>query len=99
LTGLEPFVVPPAVPLVAGPSAMATVLLLMARQPDQWPNWLPAIFGAWFASGVILYLSSALGQILSKRGTSALQRLFGVLLTTEAVQMFLTGVQQFFASI
>ena len=47
----EPFVVPLAVPLIAGPSAMATVLLLMARQPAKWPNWLLAIVCAWLVSG------------------------------------------------
>ena len=94
----EPFVVPLAVPLIAGPSAMATVLLLMARQPDRWPNWLLAIFCAWLASGTILYFATSLGRILGERGTSAMQRLFGMLLTTVAVQMFLTGIQQFFSA-
>jgi multiple antibiotic resistance protein len=94
----EPFVVPHAVPLIAGPSAMATVLLLMARQPDRWPNWLLAIFCAWLASGTILYFATSLGRILGERGTSAMQRLFGMLLTTVAVQMFLTGIQQFFSA-
>ena len=93
----EPFVVPLAIPLIAGPSAMATVLLLMARQPDNWPNWLLAIFCAWLASGAILYFASSLGRILGRNGSSAIQRLFGMLLTTIAVQMFLTGIQQFFA--
>lgn len=94
----EPFVVPLAVPLIAGPSAMATVLLLMARQPDRWPDWLLAIFCAWLASGTILYFATSLGSILGERGTSAMQRLFGMLLTTVAVQMFLTGIQQFFSA-
>lgn len=94
----EPFFVPLAVPLIAGPSAMATVLLLMARQPDRWPNWLLAIFCAWLASGTILYFATSLGRILGERGTSAMQRLFGMLLTTVAVQMFLTGIRQFFSA-
>ena len=93
----EPFVVPLAVPLIAGPSAMATVLLLMARQPERWSSWLWAIFCAWLASGAILYFATSLGRILGQRGTSALQRLFGMLLTTIAVQMFLTGNHQFFS--
>lgn len=93
----EPFVVPLAIPLIAGPSVMATVLLLMARQPDHWPNWLLAIFCAWLASGAILYFATFLGRVLGDRGTTAIQRLFGMLLTTIAVQMFLTGIHQFFA--
>ncbi len=94
----EPFFVPLAVPLIAGPSALATVLLLMARQPEDWPNWLLAIFCAWLATGVILYFANSLGHILGKRGSIAIQRLFGMLLTTVAVQMFLTGIRQFFAT-
>jgi small neutral amino acid transporter SnatA (MarC family) len=93
----EPFVVPLAIPLIAGPSVMATVLLLMARQPDRWLDWLLAIFYAWLASGFILYYANSLGRIMGQRGISALQRLFGMLLTTIAVQMFLNGTQQFFA--
>jgi MarC family membrane protein len=93
----EPFVVPLAIPLIAGPSAMATVLLLMARQPERWPDWLLAIVGAWLASGVILYSAPSVGRLLGQRGVVASQRLFGMLLTTIAVQMFLTGIRQFFS--
>ena len=95
--GGEPFVVPLAVPLIAGPSALATVLLLIARQPARWPTWLAAIVLAWFASGLILYFASFFGRVLGKRGTAAIQVLAGMLLTTMAVQMFLTGVRQFFS--
>ena len=91
----EPFVVPLAVPLIAGPSAMATVLLLMAREPDRWPEWLAAVLAAWLASGVILLLASFFSRILGRRGLTALERLMGMLLTTVAVQMFLQGLQQF----
>lgn len=91
----EPFIVPLAVPLIAGPSAVATVLLLMARQPAMWPNWLVAILCAWFVSGVILYFANSLSRVLRKRGAMAIQRLSGMLLTTVAVQMFLTGLGQF----
>lgn len=96
--GGEPFIVPLAVPLIAGPSAMATVLLLMARQPGEWPNWLLAIFCAWLVSGIILYFASFLERVLGRRGTTAVERLSGMLLTTVAVQMFLTGVERFISS-
>ncbi|MCS7304009.1 MAG: MarC family protein [Thermoguttaceae bacterium] len=91
----EPFVVPLAVPLIAGPSAMATVLLLMAREPARWPEWLAAVLIAWLASGLILLSANFFSQILGRRGLTAMERLMGMLLTTVAVQMFLQGFHQF----
>lgn len=91
----EPFVVPLAVPLIAGPSAMATVLLLMAREPDRWLEWLGAMLLAWLGSGVILLTASFFSRLLGRRGLIALERLMGMLLTTVAVQMFLQGFHQF----
>lgn len=92
----EPFVVPLATPLIAGPSALAAVLLLMARQPDRWPHWLAAILCAWLASGAVLLLAGQVGHLLGTRGITAVQRLMGMLLTTIAVQMSLSGIQRFF---
>lgn len=40
----EPFIVPLAIPYVAGPSALATVLLLMSREPERWLEWTSAVF-------------------------------------------------------
>lgn len=93
----EPFVVPLAVPLIAGPSAMTTVLLLMARDPARWPDWLAALVCAWLASGAILLGAGAIGRVLGTRGLTAMERLMGMLLTTVAVQMFLSGLRQFLA--
>jgi multiple antibiotic resistance protein len=94
----EPFVVPLAVPLIAGPSAMATVLLLMSRDPSRWPEWLVALAIAWAVSGVILLAAGVVSRILGTRGLMAVERLMGMLLTTVAVQMFLTGIRQFFSA-
>lgn len=95
----EPFVVPLAVPLIAGPSAMATVLLLMAREPGRWLEWLIAVLVAWGASGLILLTASVFSRMLGRRGITALERLMGMLLTTVAVQMFLQGLQQFWTQL
>jgi multiple antibiotic resistance protein len=92
----EPFIVPLAVPFIAGPSAMATLLLLMAREPARWTDWLWALVCAWLGSGVILIWAGSFSRILGKRGLSAVQRLMGMLLTTVAVQMSLSGLRQFF---
>ncbi|MBN2028607.1 MarC family protein [bacterium] len=88
-----PFIVPLAVPLIAGPSAMAMVILLMAREPSRWLEWLLALFFAWLASGVLLILSDKLSQILSKRVLKAIERLMGMILTAVAVEMFVDGIR------
>lgn len=92
----EPFIVPMAVPLVSGPSAMTTVMLFMAREPQRWPLWLAAVILAWLASSSILFFSDGLSRVLRKRGLVALERLMGMLLTTVAVEMFIQGVQESF---
>ena len=89
----EPFIVPLAIPSVAGPSAMATVLLLMAREPARWPEWLAALAAACFLAGVILFFSSSLINILGERVLVATERLMGMILTTVAVEMFLSAVR------
>jgi multiple antibiotic resistance protein len=95
----EPFIFPLAIPFVAGPSSMATVMLIMSREPERWAEWLLALGMAWLASSVILYYSSRLSRWLGQRGLVAMQRLMGMLLTAVAAQMFMTGVGAFVASL
>src|SRR5438477_360718 len=87
----EPFIVPLAIPYVAGPSALATELLLMSREPESWPKWLLALVLAWAASSVIIYCASGLGRFLGQKGLIAIERLMGMVLITVAIQMLLTG--------
>ena len=91
----EPFIVPLAIPYVAGPSAMATSLLMMSREPGRWLDWLIAVFLAWFAAALILYFSNYFARFLGKKGMTAIERLMGLLLITVAVQMLLTGIAEF----
>ena len=93
--GGEPFIVPLAIPYVAGPSALVAVLFIMSREPERWLEWLFALVLAWFTSGVIIVLSSGLRRYLGERGLIAIERLMGMILTTIAVQMFMTGIHQF----
>jgi MarC family membrane protein len=89
----EPFIVPLAIPYVAGPSVLATELLLMNREPTRWPEWLIAITLAWAATAVILMLGSRLRAYLGQRGMVAIERLMGMILVAIAVQMFLSGLE------
>jgi multiple antibiotic resistance protein len=93
----EPFIVPLAIPYVAGPSALATVMLLGSREPDRWPEWLTAVFCAWLICSGILLLSSGLERLLGERGLTAVERLMGMILTAIAVEMTLGGVLDFIA--
>jgi multiple antibiotic resistance protein len=94
----EPFIVPLAVPYVAGPSAMATVLLIMSREPGRWPEWLAALAISWFVTGLIISVSGLFTRVLGKRGLIALERLMGMLLVAVAIQMLMTGIAKFVSS-
>jgi MarC family membrane protein len=91
----EPFIVPLAIPYVAGPSLLATELLLMSQQPGRWPEWLGALTLAWLGTAVIVLLGSKLSALLGQRGLIALERLTGMVLVAIAVQMFLSGLTSF----
>jgi MarC family membrane protein len=95
----EPFVVPLAIPYVAGPSALSAESLLMSREPGRWPEWLLALTLAWLASGVILYFAGDLRRLLGPRGLIAVERLMGMVLVTVAVQMLMTGIGLFAAAL
>lgn len=88
----EPLVVPLAIPLVAGPSALATVLLLVSSQPNL-IKWLLALVIAWAVTAIILMLSEPLSRLLGRRALIALERLMGMVLITVAVQMLLNGMR------
>jgi multiple antibiotic resistance protein len=91
----EPFIVPLAIPYVAGPSVLATELLLMSREPARWGSWLIAVTVAWAATLLILMLASKLRSYLGQRGMIAIERLMGMLLVAIAIQMFLSGVERY----
>lgn len=90
----EPFIVPLAVPLVAGPSVLAAVMIY-TRQETHPLIMVGAILIAWAASLIILLSSYFLKKILGERGIMALERLMGLVLTLIAMQMFLSGLSSF----
>lgn len=92
----DPFIVPLAIPLVAGPSTMTVVMLLASQHPNQMGLWAIALFIAWVICTIILVFADSLRTILGDRGLTAIERLMGMILTTMAVQMFLTGTENFF---
>jgi multiple antibiotic resistance protein len=88
----EPFLVPLAVPLVAGPSLLAVLMLFATKAAGGLPALLAAAGLAWAASFALLYGSTFLLRLLGRRGLVAMERLMGMVLVTLAVQLFLDGL-------
>jgi multiple antibiotic resistance protein len=95
----EPLLVPLAIPLVAGPSAMAVVMLMATNNPERMTDWLLALFAAWLLSSLILVSANGLKRFLGHRGLIAMERLMGMLLIAVAVQMLLEGFSAYFAEL
>ncbi|EIL92946.1 YhgN family NAAT transporter [Rhodanobacter spathiphylli] len=93
--GGEPFIVPMAIPGVAGPSAMAALLLLTNTQPGRTADWVLALLLAWLATALILLSSTYLFRWLGESVLTALERVMGMLLIALSVQMFMAGVASF----
>jgi MarC family membrane protein len=89
----EPFIVPLAIPYVAGPSALATILLMMSREPNRWLEWLLALVAAWAVCGTVIVFGSQMRRFLGERGLIAAERLMGMVLVTISIQMLLNGLR------
>lgn len=92
----EPFIVPMAVPYVAGPSLLAIEVVLTSKNPDGLPYYLAALVLAWFISAVVLYFSHGLNRLIGEKVMVAVERLMGMVLVIIATQMTLSGIQEFF---
>ncbi len=92
----EPLIVPLAVPMLAGPSAIAAVILFMAQEPNRWVEWTFVVFIACLISGVILVSSETLGRKLGNRALIAIERLMGIILVMVSVDFILDGIKQTF---
>ncbi len=93
--GGEPFIVPLAIPALAGPSALATVLLLVSRDPGRLFEWIAALAIAISTSAVVLVFAEKLQKRLGERAVIAFERLMGLVLTVIAVEMILKGIRAF----
>ncbi|MFI4888431.1 MAG: MarC family protein [Burkholderiales bacterium] len=97
--GEEPFLVPLAIPSIAGPSALATVMLMVSRDPSHRFAWVIALTTAMIVATIVLVAAYRLQRVLGERGMLAVERLMGLVLTALAVQMLLDGVRTFIATI
>ena len=92
----EPFIFPLAVPLLAGPSAMATVLLLASRQPGRMLEWVGAVSAAMGVCGIVLLSADRLRRWLGPSMISAIEKLMGLVLMAIATEMILAGLKRYF---
>jgi MarC family membrane protein len=99
LPGAEPFIVPLAVPSIAGPSALATVMLMVSRDPARLVQWIAALSAAMAVTTLVLLGAPHLTRVLGERGMVAAERLMGLVLTALAVQMLLNGMRAFVAQL
>jgi MarC family membrane protein len=93
--GDEPFIFPLAVPAIAGPSALATVMLMASRDPARLAEWVLALTAAMVVTTAVLLAVPRLTRALGERGMLAAERLMGLVLTALAVQMLLNGIRAF----
>lgn len=90
--GGEPFIVPMAIPLIAGPSGMAAVMLLGSQEPHRMGDWMLALVLAWAATAAILFSATYLKRLLGTRALTAIERLMGMVIVAISVQMLLDGL-------
>jgi MarC family membrane protein len=91
----EPFIVPLAIPSIAGPTAIATVILFASSAPQRWPEWTLAVTIAVLASLLVLAFAERIARAVGERTLAALERLMGLVLTAIAVEMLLRGIEAF----
>lgn len=91
----EPLIVPLAVPALAGPSALATVLLLVSQAPGRRTEWVAALCVTMVVCAVVLVLAEHIQRVVGDRLVMAFERLTGLILVAIAVEMLLRGIKLF----
>ena len=91
----EPLIVPLAIPAIAGPSALATVLLLVSQAPEKRLEWIAALCVTMTVSAVVLVLAERIQRVVGDRFVVALERLMGLVLVALSIEMMLRGIRTF----
>jgi MarC family membrane protein len=89
----EPLIVPLAIPALAGPSALATVMLLVSQAPDRRLEWVGALVVTMVVCALVLLLAERLQRIVGERTISAFERLMGLVLVSISVEMLIRGLR------
>ena len=94
----EPYIVPLAVPMLAGPSAMATVLLMASTERDNMSVWITALGIAISISCLVLFSATHIRRVVGDAAVEASQKLMGLVLAAIATEMILSGIKAYFIS-
>lgn len=92
---VEPFIVPLAIPLMAGPSALATVMIMSAQSEANPLIGLGMMTLAWLVSAILLVGGVRVGHFIPQRLMEAFERLSGLLLAVISVHMVMTGIRAY----
>lgn len=95
----EPLIVPLAIPALAGPSALATVMLLVSQAPERRLEWVAALSVTMAVCAVVLLLAERIQRLAGERVVMAFERLMGLILVAIAVEMLLRGLTLFIRQI
>ena len=91
----EPFFVPLAVPLLAGPSTLAMLILLARSQPEHIYEWLAVVLGVCVVTSLVMLSSSKLSKLFGKKGLIAIERLMCMVLVGISVQILTDGMSTY----
>ena len=89
----EPLIVPLAIPMIAGPSALATVMLLVSQAPHRRMEWIGALTIAIAVGACILSLAERIQRVLGERFVVAMERLMGLILVAVSVEMLVRAIR------
>ena len=89
----EPLIVPLAIPALAGPSAMATVLLLVSQAPERRLEWVGALCVTMVVCALVLLGAERLQRVVGDRVITAFERLMGLILVSISVEMLVRGLK------
>ena len=89
----EPLIVPLAIPALAGPSALATVLLLVSQAPERRLEWVGALSVTMAVCAAVLLMAERLQRVVGPRVIDAFERLMGLILVSISVEMLIRGMK------
>lgn len=87
----EPFIFPLAIPLIAGPGLLATIMLFAHLEPSLL-EMFAAIVIAWIAAVLVFVFGKQIKRILGQNGLLACERLIGMILVLISIQRILEGI-------